>query len=48
MKPKIGIIIPCYKVTNKINKVIEQIEEIKNNLKEEYEFLVYIVNDFLS
>ena len=46
MKPKIGIIIPCYKVTNKINKVIEQIEEIRNNLKEEYEFLVYIVNDF--
>ncbi len=45
MKPKIAVIIPCYKVKNKIAKLIEQLEEVIDNLKEKYEIIVYIVND---
>ena len=43
---KVGIIIPCYKVTGLVNRVIENILSQIENLKNNYTFRIYIVDDF--
>ena len=43
---KVGIVIPCYRATGLINKVVEKILNITEYLKDDYIFKIYIVDDF--
>lgn len=43
---KVGIVIPCYRASGLINKVVEKILHITKILKDNYRFNIYIIDDF--
>ena len=43
---KVGIVIPCYKASGLINKVVEKIINTTITLQEDYIFNIYIIDDY--